>query len=68
MSITMVSGTENTENLGSLIIALYENALFYQQSYFEIIFMSDIITLMSEQLDLLTEHLQVSRASSQAYG
>lgn len=68
MSITMVSGTENTENLGSLIIALYENALVYQQSYFEIIFMSDIVTLMSEQLDLLTEDLQVSRASSQAYG
>lgn len=51
----MVPETANTENLCSLIMASYENALFYQPSYFEIIFMSDIITLIPEQLDLLTE-------------
>ena len=33
--ITMVSGTANTENLCSLIKALYENALVYLQLYFE---------------------------------
>lgn len=65
----MVSGTANPENLCSLIKALCENALFYLQSYFKIFFfISNIIILIPEQsqLDLLTEHLQVSRASSQA--
>lgn len=59
----MVSGPANTENLCSLVKALYENALFYQQSYFEILLISNIIVLIPEQSqpDLLTKHFQVSR-------
>lgn len=45
--------------------------MFYLQSYSAIIFffISNIIILIHEksQLDLLTEHLQVPRASSQAH-
>lgn len=57
MSITMLSGTANTENLCSLIMASYENVQFYQLCYFKIIFMSDIITFIPEFKIILMSHI-----------
>lgn len=65
----MVSGPANTENLCSLVKALYENALFYQQSYFEILLISNIIVLIPEPVTTrpFDKALSSFQASSQAH-
>lgn len=56
-SCPSLSGTANRENLCSLIMASYKNVLFYQLCYFEIIFMSDIITFIPELKIIFMSHI-----------